>query len=110
MSEFLSSSRNRAILGIAVIVIVVLAAGGGYYFWSKSGPATGGSHLASLSENGVCNAVVAQARAYGVRPPDAKKTGDKAVSDSDPNRVICNAQADTATFKLVADVPCDDAK
>lgn len=110
MSEFLSSSRNRAILGIVAIVIVVVVAGGGYYFWSRSGAAAGNSQVASLAESGVCKAVVAQARAYGVLPPDAKKSGEKSVSDSDPTRVTCNAQADNATFTLIANVPCDDAK
>ena len=109
MSEFLSSSRNRTILGVVAAVIVVLAAGGGYYFWSHSGSATG-SQVASLSESGVCNAVVAQARAYGVLPPNAQKSGEKSVSDSDPTRVTCNAQADNATYTLIANMPCDDAK
>ena len=108
MNEFFSGSRGRAALIIAAVVIV-LGAGGGYYFWSKSssGSAPQG---ASLAEAGVCNAVVAQARDYGVLPPDAEKTGSKSVSDSDPNRVTCNAQADNATFTLIADVPCDNAK
>lgn len=108
MNEFFSGSRGRAALVIAAVVIV-LGAGGGYYFWSKSssGSAPRG---ASLAEAGVCNAVVAQARDYGVLPPDAEKTGSKSVSDSDPNRVTCNAQADNATFTLIADVPCDNAK
>ncbi|MGN6515585.1 MAG: hypothetical protein ACTHLR_07060 [Rhizomicrobium sp.] len=109
MSEFLSTSRNRAILGIVAVVIVVLA-GGGYYYWSKSGSAAGNGQVASLAENGVCKAIVAQARAYGVLPPDAKKSGEKSVSDSDPTRITCNAEADNATFTLIANVPCDDAK
>ena len=29
---------------------------------------------------------------------------------ADPNRVTCSAQANNATFTLVADIPCDDAK
>lgn len=109
MSEFLSTSRNRAILGIVAVVIVVLA-GGGYYYWSKSGSVAGNGQVASLAENGVCKAIVAQARAYGVLPPDAKKSGEKSVSDSDPTRITCNAEADNATFTLIANVPCDDAK
>jgi hypothetical protein len=108
MNEFLSSSRGRAVLAIVAVVIVV-AAGGGYYFWSKSSSATG-TQTASIVEAGVCKAVVAQARDYGVLPPDAEKTGEKSVSDSDPNRVTCNAEANNATFTLIADVPCDDAK
>src|SRR5690348_3927916 len=107
MSEFLSSSRNRAILGAVAVVILVLAAGGGYYVWSRSAP---GSQVASLSDSGVCNAVVAQARAYGVLPPNAQKSGEKSVSDGTPARVTCNAQADNATFTLIANMPCDDAK
>ncbi|HEY4123178.1 MAG TPA: hypothetical protein VGM36_01110 [Rhizomicrobium sp.] len=109
MNEFLSNSRNRIALAAAVIVIV-LAGGGGYYVWShQSTPATDGA-VASLTEAGLCKATVALARDYGVLPPDAQKVGEKAVSDSDPNRITCSAQADNATFKLIADVPCDDAK
>jgi hypothetical protein len=109
MNEFLSSSRGRAALAIAVVAII-LAAGGGYYFWSKSSSPSTAGEVASISEAGVCKAVVAQARDYGVLPPDAEKAGDKTVSDSDPNRVTCSAQANNATFTLIADVPCDDAK
>jgi hypothetical protein len=108
MNEFLSSSRGRAALAIAAVVIV-LAAGGGYYFWSKSSSATA-VQGASIAEAGVCKAVIAQARDYGVLPPDAEKAGEKSVSDADPNRVTCSAQANNATFTLVADIPCDDAK
>jgi hypothetical protein len=108
MNEFFSSSRGRAALIIAAVVIV-LGAGGGYYFWSKSASGTAPQGT-SLAEAGVCNAVVARARDYGVLPPDAEKSGSKSVSDSDPNRVTCNAEADNATFTLIADVPCDNAK
>lgn len=107
MNEFLSSTQGRIALAVAVLV-VVLAAGGGYYFWSQS--KSGAAQTASLSEQGVCKAVVARARDYGVLPPDAQKSGEKSVSDTDPNRVTCNAQANNATFTLIADIPCDDAK
>jgi len=108
MNEFLSTTRGRISLAVAALV-VVLAAGGGYYFWSKS-QAPAGTQTASIVEQGVCKAVIAQARDYGVLPPDAAKSGEKSVSDSDPNRVTCSAQAQDATFKLTADIPCDDAK
>lgn len=108
MSEFLSTTRGRISLAVAALV-VVLAAGGGYYVWSKS-QKPGATKTASISEQGVCKAIVAQARDYGVLPANAEKSGEKSVSDSDPNRVTCDAQADDATFKLTADVPCDDAK
>jgi hypothetical protein len=108
MNEFLSSARGRAALAIAVVVII-LAAGGGYYFWSRSSSAMAPQGT-SIAEAGVCKQVIARARDYGVLPPDAEKAGDKAVSDSDPNRVTCSAQANNATFTLVADVPCDNAK
>jgi hypothetical protein len=106
MSEFFSSSRNRMALAAAAIV-VILAAGGGYYVLSQN---KADSRLASLSEKGICKTAVARARDYGVLPPDAEKVGEKSTSDSDPNRVICNAQANNATFTLTASVPCDDAK
>jgi hypothetical protein len=108
MSEFLSTTRGRISLAVAVLV-VVLAAGGGYYVWSNSHK-PGSAQTASLSELGVCKAVIAQARDYGVLPPDAEKAGEKSVSDANPNRVTCNAQAQNATFTLTADIPCDDAK
>ena len=107
MREFLSTLQGRITLGV-VVLVVVAAAGGGYYFWSQSH--SGSAQVASLSQNGVCKAVVARARDYGVLPPDAQKSGEKSVSDSDPNRVTCNAQVDNATFTLIADIPCDDAK
>ena len=106
MREFLSSIQGRITLAIAALVVVA-AAGGGYYYWSQSHG--GSAQVASLSEKGVCKAAVARARDYGVLPPDAEKVGEKAVSDSDPNRVTCDAQANNATFKLTATVPCDDA-
>ena len=109
MSEFLSSGRNRILVAAIAFVVVVLAAGGGYYFWSKSASSSG-QEVASLSEAGICKAAVARARDYGVLPPDAQKVGEKSVSDTDPNRVTCNAQANSATFTLIATVPCDDAK
>jgi hypothetical protein len=109
MNEFLSTSRGRIAAAVIAVVVIVLAAGGGYYFWSKSSSPTAGN-VASISEAGVCKAVIAQARDYGVLPPDAQKAGEKSVSDTDPNRVTCSAQADNTTFTLVADVPCDDAK
>lgn len=108
MNEFLSNSRNRIALA-AVAVIVILAGGGGYYVWSHNTSGSG-TQVASLSEKGVCKATVALARDYGVLPPDAEKVGEKSVSDSDPNRVTCSAEANNATFTLIADVPCDDAK
>ncbi|HEY7977180.1 MAG TPA: hypothetical protein VID67_03225 [Rhizomicrobium sp.] len=106
MNEFLSSSRNRMALAAAAVV-VVLAAGGGYYVWSQN---TSNLKVASLAEAGICKAAVERARDYGVLPPDAQKVGEKSISDSDPNRVTCSAQADNATFTLVADVSCDNAK
>lgn len=108
MSEFLSTMRGRISLAVAAL-IVVLAAGGGYYVWSNSHK-PGSAQTASISEFGVCKAVIAQARDYGVLPPDAQKAGEKSVSDTDPNRVTCSAQAQNATFKLIADIPCDNAK
>lgn len=108
MNEFLS--RNRVIVAVAVVAVIVIAAGGGYYFWSKSNSASGPAQTASLSEKGVCVAVVERARDYGVLPPDAEKTGSKSVSDANPDLVTCNAQANNATFTLIATVPCDDAK
>lgn len=107
MSEFLSTLRGRITLGIAALVVVA-AAGGGYYTWSQS--QTGSAKFASLSEKGVCKAMVARARDYGVLPPNAEKVGEKTVSGNDANQVTCNAQADNATFKLTGSVPCDDAK
>lgn len=107
MSEFLSN--NRIVLAAVAVVAVVLAAGGGYYVWSQSA-STSGRVAVSLAETGICKAAIERARDYGVLPPDARKVGEKSVSDSDPNRVTCNAQADNATFTLIADVPCDDAK
>jgi hypothetical protein len=109
MSEFLSNSRNRMALAAAAVVIV-LAGGGGYYVWSQHSTLAAGNAVASLNETGLCKATVALARDYGVLPPGAQKVGEKAVSESDPNRITCNAQADNATFTLIADVPCDDAK
>jgi hypothetical protein len=108
MSEFLSTTRGRVTLAVAALV-VVLAAGGGYYVWSNSHK-PGSTQTASISEQGVCKAIIAQARDYGVLPPDAQKAGEKSVSDTNPNRVTCSAQAQNATFKLIADIPCDDAK
>ena len=107
MSEFLA--KNRIVLAAVAVLVVVLAAGGGYYVWSQPKSAAG-QQVASLSETGICKAVIARARDYGVLPPDAQKAGEKAVSDSDPNRVTCSAQANNATFTLIANVPCDDAK
>jgi hypothetical protein len=109
MNEFFSNSRNRMALAAAAVVVILAAGGGGYYVWSHSASAPGVA-VASLSETGICKATVALARDYGVLPPDAQKVGEKSVSDSDPNRVTCNAQANNATFTLIATVPCDDAK
>lgn len=108
MSEFLS--RNRVIVAVAVVAVIVLAAGGGYYFWSRPSAGSGATQTASIAEAGVCKQVVSLARDYGVLPPDAQKTGSKSVSDTDPGRVTCSAEANNATFTLTADVPCDDAK
>lgn len=108
MSEFLS--RNRIGVGIAAVVAIVIIAGGGYYLGWRSPSASGTVQTASIAESGVCKHVVARARDYGVLPPDAQKTGSKSVSDTDPDRVTCNAQANNATYTLIATVPCDDAK
>ncbi|HEY2034068.1 MAG TPA: hypothetical protein VGH02_10325 [Rhizomicrobium sp.] len=109
MSEFLS--KNRIVVAAVAVVVVVLVAGGGYYLWpSKSSSPSGRPQVASIVEAGICKQVVARARAYGVLPPDAQKTGEKSVSDSDPSRVTCSAQANNATFTLIANVPCDNAK
>ena len=108
MSEFLSSGRNRILAAAIAFVVVVLAAGGGYYVWSQSKTGSG-QQVASLAEAGVCKAAVARARDYGVLPPDAAKTGERNEDANNPSRVTCNAQASNGTFKLVADVACDDA-
>ena len=79
---------------------IVLGAAGGKAF----APGADIAEFAEMRSNS------AQARAYGVLPPDAKKSGEKSVSDSDPTRITCNAEADNATFTLIANVPCDDAK
>lgn len=108
MNSFLSGSRKLAVAGAAVVVILAVA-GGGYYFLSGNAHHTSGSQHVSLAELGVCKAAVARARDYGVLPPDAAKSGDRVVDNANPDRVICNATANDATFKLTADVKCDDA-
>jgi hypothetical protein len=109
LNSFLSNSRNQLMLGGAAAVVVAALAGGGYYFLSAKPHHTPDSQSVSLAELGVCKAVVARARDYGVLPPDAAKTGDRVVDNDNPNRVTCNATANNATFKLTADVKCDDA-
>ncbi|HUB84106.1 MAG TPA: hypothetical protein VL971_00320 [Rhizomicrobium sp.] len=108
MNSFFSDSRKLALAGAGAVVILA-AAGGGYYFFSAKPHHATGSQSVSLAELGVCKAVVARARDYGVLPPDAAKTGDRVIDNSDPNRVTCEAEANNATFKLTADVKCDDA-
>jgi hypothetical protein len=110
MNGFLSHSRNRLTIAGAALVLVIAAAGGGYYF--LSGPSTPARHngqSVSLAEIGICKAVVARARDYGVLPPDAAKVGERTTDDKNPDRVTCSAQATDGTFKLTADVHCDDA-
>lgn len=108
MNSFLSDSRKMMLAG-AGIVVILAAAGGGYYFVSAKPHHTSDSQTVSLAELGVCKAVVARARDYGVLPPDAAKSGDRVVDNDNPDRVTCNATANDATFKLTADVKCDDA-
>jgi hypothetical protein len=110
MNGIFSNSRNRLILASAAVVVVIAAAGGGYYF--LSGPGTAAKHggqSVSLAEIGICKAVVARARDYGVLPPDAAKVGERTTDEKNPDRVTCSAQATDGTFKLTADVHCDDA-
>jgi hypothetical protein len=108
MIEFLSSTRNRMILGGAALVVLAGAIGGGYYFSHTEKAADG--KTASIADAGVCNMVVDRARDYGVIPFDAAKAEGKTVDTANPNRVTCNASAQDTKFTLTADVPCDNAK
>jgi hypothetical protein len=111
MKNFLSRSSNRLAVAAAAVVVVFAAAGGGYYYLSSE-HGTAAKHSGqsvSLAEIGICKAVVARARDYGVLPPDAAKVGERAADEKNPDRVTCSAQANDGTFKLTADVHCDDA-
>lgn len=102
-------SNRVNIAGAAIAALLLIGAGGGYYFFSMKSHHAPGSQTVSLAELGVCKAVVARARDYGVLPPDAAKAGDRVVDNDNPDRVTCNATANNATFTLTADVKCDDA-
>lgn len=101
---------NRTIyMGAAAVVAILAVSGGGYYFLSGKANRASDPQTVSLAEIGVCKAVVARARDYGVLPQDAAKSGDRVVDNDNPDRIVCEATANNASFKLTADVKCDDA-
>ena len=108
MNSFFSDSRKLALAGVGAVVILA-AAGAGYYVMTDKPRAQTGAQTVSLAGIGICKAVVARARDYGVLPPDAAKVGARTTDENNPSRVTCDAQADNRTFKLTADVHCDDA-